>query len=367
MAVSPSTKAKHMRSASAALLVLLCAACQQQPVSNSSSGDEAAASAPKPGDPAYIAEDARLTKLVGQPGPAIRLQMVDGTKLDLKTLYGSKPVYLKLWATYCIPCRAQMPGFEKIYQTYGKEVEVIAVNAGVGDDADKVKAFAEKSGMHMPLAIDDGSLGAWIKLQETPLHIIIGRDGRVLYAGHQDGPQLDTALKNALAAKGGGAIATTDVASIAAVKPGDMVPALTLRDSRDRPVEFKSGATARPRAILFSSVWCESYLKDTEPQSVPKCKYAREEVDRLAKSAGVDWLGIMSHLWTDPGALAKYDADEKPRIPIAVDTDGTAFRTFGIRRFPAIALVDKEGRLVRVMGPDENSIADAVSEITKPR
>ena len=356
-----------MRSASVALLALLCAACQQQPASNTSIAKDTAASAPKPGDPEYIAEDPRLTKLVGQPGPAIQLPMVDGTKLDLKKLYGSKPVYLKLWATYCIPCRAQMPGFEKIYETYGKQMEVIAVNAGVGDDADKVKAFAEKYGLHMPQAIDDGSLGAWIKLQETPLHIIIGRDGRVLYAGHQDGPQLDAALKNALSDKGGGPITTTNVASIAAVKPGEMVPALTLRDSKDQPVNFKAGATAKPRAILFSSVWCESYLKDTEPQSVPKCKFAREEVDRLAKSAGVDWLGVMSHLWTSPAELRKYNAEQTPQIPTAVDTDGTAFRTFGIRRFPAIALIDKGGRLVRVIGPDETDIAGAVAALSKSK
>ncbi len=103
----------------------------------------------------------------GQPGPAIKLQMVDGQNIDLKNLYGTKPVYLKLWATYCIPCRVQMPGFEKIYETYGDRIEVIAVNAGVGDDAAKVRAFAKKATMRMPSAIDDGALGAWIKLQET--------------------------------------------------------------------------------------------------------------------------------------------------------------------------------------------------------
>jgi hypothetical protein len=246
-------------------------------------------------------------------------------------------------------------------------MEVIAVNAGVGDDTDKVKAFAQKSGMHMSLAIDDGALGAWVKLQETPLHIIIGRDGRVLYAGHQDGPQLDAAIKNAIATKGDGQIATTDVGSITVLKPGDAVPAMTLRDGHDRPVEFKAGATARPRAILFSSIWCETYLKDTEPQSVPKCRFAREEVDRVASSSNVEWLGVMSHLWTDPAALAKYEAGAKPRIPTAVDTDGTAFRTFGIRRFPAIAVIDKEGRLVRVMGPDETGIAGSVLKVAEFR
>ena len=217
--------------------------------------------------------------------------------------------------------------------------------------------------MHMPLAIDDGALGSWIKLQATPLHIIIGRDGRVAYAGHQDGPQLDAAIEKAIAAKGGGPVATTDVASIAAIKPGDMVPAIALRDSRGQTVELKSGATARPRAILFTSVWCESYLKATEPESVPKCRHAREAVDRLAGAGGIDWQGVVSHLWTEPKDLAQYETEMKPRIAMAIDTDGVAFRTFGIRRFPAIALIDEQGRLVRVVGPDEADIAGAVAAL----
>lgn len=356
-----------MRLASAALLLLLAAACQRQPQSDPApapaAAENVATAAPAPGDPAYIAEDPALARLAGQPAPAIKLQMVDGRKLDLKTLYGTRPVYLKLWATYCIPCRAQMPGFEKIYETYRDRMAVIAVNAGVGDDAAKVKAFARQYDMHMPLAIDDGALGAWIKLQATPLHIIIGRDGRVAYAGHQDGPQLDAAIEKAIAAKGGEPVAATDVASIAALRPGDMVPAIALRDSRGQRVELKRGATPRPRAILFTSVWCESYLKDTEPESVPKCRHAREAVDRLAGSGGVDWLGIVSHLWTGPQDLGHYEAEAKPRIAMAIDTDGTAFRTFGIRRFPAVALIDKEGRLVRVVGPDETDIAGAVAAL----
>jgi len=323
--------------------------------------DKVALIKPAPGDPEYVAEDPRLAQLIGQPGPNIKLQMVDGRKFDLKTLYGSKPVYLKLWATYCIPCRAQMPGFEKIYEIFGDRMEVIAVNAGVGDDAAKVKAFAQESGMHMPLAIDDGALGTWIKLRATPLHIIIGRDGRVAYTGHQDGPQLDAAIEKAIATKSGGTIATTNVASIAVLRPGDPIPAIPLRNSHGQPTTLKPGATSRPRAILFTSVWCESYLKNTEPQSVPKCRRAREEVDRLAQSSGISWLGIVTHLWTDPEDLARYETAAKPRIPMAIDVNGRAFRTFGIRRFPAIALIDRQGRLARLIGPDETDISGAVA------
>lgn len=143
---------------SAALFLHLFTAGPQQPQSTPGPVDKVVLNTPAPGDPEYVAEDPRLTQLIGQPGPAIKLQTVDGQTIDLKALYGAKPVYLKLWATYCIPCRAQMPGFEKIYETFGNHMDVIAVNGGVGDDAAKVKAFAQEYGLHMPLAIDDGAL-----------------------------------------------------------------------------------------------------------------------------------------------------------------------------------------------------------------
>ncbi len=85
----------------------------------------------------------------------------------------------------------------------------------------------------------------------------------------------------------------------------------------------------------------------------------------MAQTHEVEWLGVVSHLWTDPEALASYEAESKPQIPMAVDTDGTAFRTFGIRRFPAIALIDRDGHLVRVIGPDEADIAGAVTTLAK--
>jgi thiol-disulfide isomerase/thioredoxin len=134
-------------------------------------------------DLGYVAEDPTLARLVGTPGPSITLQTIDGKTIDLAKSYGQKPIYLKLWATYCLPCRAQMPGFEKIYETFGDRIQVVSVNAGVGDDADKVRKFVAASKSRMPVAIDDGSLGAWLKMDGTPFHLLIGRDGRIAYAG----------------------------------------------------------------------------------------------------------------------------------------------------------------------------------------
>jgi thiol-disulfide isomerase/thioredoxin len=138
----------------------------------------AAYPAAKPGDVGYVAEDPQLAQLVGRPAPNITLRSINGGTIDIVKNYGHKPVFLKVWATYCIPCRAQMPGFEKIYQRYGTKMQVVAVNAGIGDEPRKVRKFVAEANMHMPVAIDDGSLVGWLKLDSTPFHLLIGMDGR---------------------------------------------------------------------------------------------------------------------------------------------------------------------------------------------
>jgi thiol-disulfide isomerase/thioredoxin len=322
--------------------------------------------AAKAGDAGYIAEDPELARLVGMPAPSMTLRSIEGGTIDIVSSYGRKPVYLKLWATYCIPCRAQMPKLEKIYEAYGDRMQIVAVDAGVGDDPAKVRAFATMAKMRMPIAIDDGSLGAWLKLQATPVHVLIGRDGRIAYAGHQDGPQLDAAIQRVLA---GAAIRTPietmKLEPVATLKPGDLVPALELRRSDDTPVRLASGPAARPRAILFTAVWCESYLKTTEPDTVEACRRIREQVDDLSRTRAADWLGVVAHLWTTPKSLGAYESRVKPRVPMAVDSDGRAFRVFGIRRLPAVALIAADGHLVRIVGPDDRDLAAAVDTLVR--
>ena len=71
--------------------------------------------------------------LVGKPAPRAVMKTIDGERIDLASLYGKKAVYLKFWATWCTPCREQMPHFEHVYQSAGADLAVIAVNVGFND------------------------------------------------------------------------------------------------------------------------------------------------------------------------------------------------------------------------------------------
>src|SRR6185312_3754519 len=160
------------------LLLMFCCAVGAEPQAAPQARAAGATLSPK--EPGYIEEDPILAKLVGKPAPALTLKSIDGKSINLSDLYGKRPVYLKLWATYCIPCRFQMPGLKKIFASTGDRMTTIAVNAGVGDDIGKVKQFAQDFDLRMPVAIDDGRLGDWVGIKATPVHLVIGRDGRVI-------------------------------------------------------------------------------------------------------------------------------------------------------------------------------------------
>lgn len=335
------------------------------PLQAAPTGDAKLAAAPtSSSDPGFIEEDPLLTKLVGQPAPVLTLHFIDGKSLNLKELYGKKPVYLKLWATYCIPCRVQMPGLRKVFEAHGREMAVIAVNAGVGDDIGKVKEFAQAYDLHMPVTIDDGRLGAWIGMKATPVHLVIGRDGRVLFAAHQDGPKLDSAIKQALASKASSTeIVTTPLIALPALRVGDVVPHIALQSADGRPMALPQGSSSHLRAIYFSATWCESYLKSTQPTEAAKCRTGREQVEKLISNRSIEWFGVMSHLWTMPKDLAAYEARMNPKLPLAIDSTGAAFRTFGVKRFPAVAFIDTRGRLIRLVEGEPEHFATAISSL----
>jgi peroxiredoxin len=315
-------------------------------------------------DPGYIEEDPILAKLVGKPAPALTLKSIDGKPINLADLYGKRPVYLKLWATYCIPCRVQMPGLRKIFASHGDQMTMIAVNARVGDDVGKVKEFVQDFDLHMPVTIDDGRLGAWIGMRATPVHLVIGRNGRVVFAGHQDGPMLDAAINQALTSEASPAgAATSRLADLAPLRTGDVIPPIELQSSDGKNITLPHGSSSRPRAIYFSATWCESYMKSTQPSEAEKCKNGREQIDKLASNKRIEWFGVMTHMWTTPKTLAKYESKMKPRFPLAVDGSGAAFRTFGVKRFPALALIDTHGRLAKLVEGDPAKFATAISSV----
>jgi len=305
-------------------------------------------------------------KLVGQPGPLATLTTIDGQRIALASIYGKKPVYLKFWATWCVPCREQMPGFEKIYEKYGNRIAVVAVNAGFSETETDIRSYRAKYGLHMPIVIDDGSLSAALNLRVTPQHVLIGIDGRIIHVGHLADKQLDEALEQAAAEK---ALAhtiplTPQVTAARVFKVGDKAHGITPVTIQGKSISLDGGLTGKPHALMFFSPWCETYLRSSRPATATACRQVRLAAEKSVAKQDMEWIGISAPLWATEGELNNYATSYKTSMPLVLDKTNEIFGAFGIRRIPTVVLISANGIVEKFITPDKKNIVNAVQELT---
>lgn len=289
--------------------------------------------------------------LVGTMAPRLVFKSIDGDEIDLGALYGKKAVYLKFWATWCQPCREQMPHFQRTYETSGSDLAVMGVNAGFNDTPADVREYRRHMGLGMPLIIDDGRLAKALHLRVTPQHIVIGRDGRILYVGHLADARLDAALSAARAPAANKLNAVNAPAGKAgeprSYRVGDALPAMKLPTLDGPVIRLHEPATKRPTVLVFLSPWCESYLASTRPEVSASCRSVREQFSALAKDGRLRWLGIASGLWASKEELRSYRDQFRIPIPLVLDESGDLFRSFNVTTVPTLLVVDANGKIVR--------------------
>jgi len=100
---------------------------------------------------------------------------------ELTTLLESskgKVVILDLWATWCPPCRKEIPGFINLYKKYkDKGLEIVGV-AFDENGPEVVPPFMKKMGMNYPVYLDGGDIARKYDLQAYPTTIVYGKDGK---------------------------------------------------------------------------------------------------------------------------------------------------------------------------------------------
>ncbi|HET6969609.1 MAG TPA: TlpA disulfide reductase family protein [Phenylobacterium sp.] len=331
----------------------------------------ALALAPAFGAPAYadagqdLAEQAGAA-LIGKPAPRLKLTTVDGRTVDLGKLYGKKAVYLKFWATWCAPCREQMPHLEAAYRTAGPDLEVLAVDAGFADSLDKVRAYRQKLNLTVPMAMDDGRLAKALNLRVTPQHVVIGRDGRILYVGHLADARLDAALRAARATAAAPGPRHPEARAARVYGVGDALPGLAPRTLDNTAFALREAGAARPTAIVFFSPWCETYLAKSQPETGAACREARETMERYARDGSVRVLGVAMGLWATRDDLVAYRKSTGTQVPLTLDESGDLFRAFGVSGVPTVVVADPRGRIVRRVN-GAGGLSAAVAAATTPR
>ena len=131
---------------------------------------------------------------VNQPAPTFELATLDSGALDLADLRG-QVVLLNFWATWCGPCRLEMPLFEDLQQQTGDRLKVVAVNADEPDA--QVQAFVDELGLTFTVGLDPGqAIGDLYRVRVFPTTFLIDEAGivRVQHLGVLDEGQLSVYL-----------------------------------------------------------------------------------------------------------------------------------------------------------------------------
>ena len=119
-------------------------------------------------------------QLIGAVAPDFELQTLDGRSLRLSSLRG-KAVLLNFWATYCSPCKVEMPWFVELQKEYGPQgFQIIGVAM---DDAstDDIAKFAKDMGVNYPILLGKEAVGlSYGGVNVLPTTFFLDRDGKVI-------------------------------------------------------------------------------------------------------------------------------------------------------------------------------------------
>ncbi len=120
--------------------------------------------------------------------PDFTLPSLDGPNLRLQEQRG-RVVMINFWATWCGPCRVEMPHLSKLYEKYrGSGFTVLAVN--IDEDPHKAASLAKQLGMRFPVLLDtEKKVSRLYDLSTMPSTVLVDRDGRVrfVHRGYRDG------------------------------------------------------------------------------------------------------------------------------------------------------------------------------------
>ncbi len=104
------------------------------------------------------------------------LATLDGRHVTLGN-YRGRVLFINLWATWCPPCRAEMPGIEKLYKDYGDKVVFLMI---AGDTPEKVKQYLHDNGYTFPALIQESKAPPPLQTKSIPTTFIVDKKGNIV-------------------------------------------------------------------------------------------------------------------------------------------------------------------------------------------
>ena len=132
---------------------------------------------------------------VGDKAPDFTVGKMEGNEVKLSD-YKGKKVFLNFWATWCPPCKAEMPHMQSFYEEKPENVEILAVN--LEESNRKAKDFADQYKLTFPILMDeDGTVGEAYEVYTIPTTYVLNEDGTVhqKIVGPMDVPMMKNLIK----------------------------------------------------------------------------------------------------------------------------------------------------------------------------
>lgn len=134
----------------------------------------------EPGD-SYEEENGQAENLA----PDFEVEDAGGGSVSLSSMEG-KPVVLNFWASWCPPCKSEMPDFQKAYEAYGEDIQFMMVNMtdGSRETKETAEAYIEEQGYTFPVYYDVDQEAAYgFYVSSLPATYFIDENGMVIAAG----------------------------------------------------------------------------------------------------------------------------------------------------------------------------------------
>ncbi len=135
---------------------------------------------------------------VGSLAPDFVLPSLNGNMVRLSELRGQKAVFINFWATWCPPCRLEMPTMENAYQEYqARGLEILAISIDTGPK-DVIRNFMQEYGLTFPILLDpEGEVMHLYRIFSIPASFLIDKAGIIRYKelGYRDWTDLESRKK----------------------------------------------------------------------------------------------------------------------------------------------------------------------------
>ena len=116
----------------------------------------------------------------------VKVEDLDGNKVQLKKYLGKAPVLVSFWATWCKPCQEELDEYQKLFTEYkSKGFQMLAISIDNKKTVSKVKPYIKSRNYSFTVLLDSNSEAAThFKVEDAPNSFLLDKNGKIVFSRH---------------------------------------------------------------------------------------------------------------------------------------------------------------------------------------